>query len=63
NTSSLSGQQWVDELLAGHNDRFRNELGLHKHVFRQLSLVLDRDADLCGSWHISVAEHLCVFLH
>ncbi|KAH9052003.1 hypothetical protein EDB83DRAFT_2206325, partial [Lactarius deliciosus] len=61
--SSLLGQQWVDELLAGHDNRFHNKLGLHKHVFQQLLLVLDRDADLCRSRHVSVAEHLCVFLH
>ncbi|KAH9022581.1 hypothetical protein EDB85DRAFT_1895207 [Lactarius pseudohatsudake] len=32
-TSVLSGQQWLDELLAGHNARFYNELGMNKFVF------------------------------
>ncbi|KAI9432591.1 hypothetical protein H4582DRAFT_1789091, partial [Lactarius indigo] len=63
NTSSLSGQQWIDELLAGHDDRFYNEFGLCKHVFRQLSSVLDRDVSLCGSRHVSAVEHICIFLH
>ena len=31
-TSWLSGQQWVDELINGHDQRFHNEMGLHKHV-------------------------------
>ncbi|KAH9013976.1 hypothetical protein EDB85DRAFT_1848322, partial [Lactarius pseudohatsudake] len=62
NTSSLLGQQWIDELLAGNDNRFYNKFGLRKHVFRQLLLVLDRDTDLCESRHVSVAEHLCIFL-
>lgn len=62
-TSMLSGHQWIEELLAGHDERFYNELGLHKHVFRQLLSVLDRDAGLCGSRHVSASEHLCIFLH
>lgn len=62
-TSSLTGQQWCDELLAGHDDRFYNELGMHKHVFEQLLLVLGRDAHLIGSRHVTAVEQLCVFLH
>ncbi|KAH9012947.1 hypothetical protein EDB83DRAFT_2233501, partial [Lactarius deliciosus] len=63
NTSSLSGQDWIDDLLAGHDDCFYNELGVHKHVFRSLMAVLARDTDLHGMWHVSAAEHLCIFLH
>ena len=62
-TSNLTGQQWCDELLAGHNDRFYNELGMQKHVFDQLLLVLDRDANLSGSRHVTAIEQLCIFLH
>jgi hypothetical protein len=35
-TSILTGPMWVLELLNGHPDRIRNELGVRKHVFRQL---------------------------
>jgi hypothetical protein len=62
-TSSLTGQQWTAELLAGHDVRFHNELGLRKHVFNQLLSVLDRDAHLSRSRHVSAVEQLCIFLH
>lgn len=31
-TSALSGIAWVHELLNGHPDRIKNELGVRKHV-------------------------------
>jgi hypothetical protein len=35
-TSSLSGAAWVVELLEGHPERIRCELGVHENVFRFL---------------------------
>ena len=32
-TSMLTGQMWVIELLGGHPEHIRTELGVHKHVF------------------------------
>ncbi|KAI9431663.1 hypothetical protein H4582DRAFT_1790942, partial [Lactarius indigo] len=62
-TSALSGQQWLDELLAGHDGRFHNELGMNKFVFRRLLLVLEADAGLHGTRHVHAAEQLAIFLH
>jgi hypothetical protein len=62
-TSRLTGQDWIDELLIGHDGRFYNELGLNKHVFRRLITVLERDAGLCATRHVSAEEQLAVFLH
>jgi hypothetical protein len=62
-TSWLTGQDWIDELLIRHNGRFYNELGLNKHVFRRLIAVLERDAGLCATRHVSAEEQLAVFLH
>ena len=62
-TSSLSGHQWCNELLARHDNWFYNEFGMCKHVFEQLLLVLCRDAHLIRSWHVTEVEQLCVFLH
>jgi hypothetical protein len=62
-TSRLTGQDWIDELLIGHNGRFYNELGLNKCVFRCLITVLERDAGLCATRHVSAEEQLAVFLH
>ncbi|KAH9954260.1 hypothetical protein BGW80DRAFT_1130185, partial [Lactifluus volemus] len=35
-TSALTGEAWVLELLAGHPECIRCELGVHHHVFDQL---------------------------
>jgi hypothetical protein len=35
-TSALTGEAWVQELLTGHPERIRNELGVHKEVFEEL---------------------------
>jgi hypothetical protein len=36
NTSILRGQNWVNELPAGHPTRFNNAMGMREHVFRGL---------------------------
>jgi len=35
-TSILTGEGWVTELLAGHPEHIRCELGVHHHVFLEL---------------------------
>ena len=45
-TSVLSGQQWLEELLAGHNMRFYNELGMNKFVFERFPRILKRGRSL-----------------
>ena len=62
-TSVLSGQQWLDELLGGHDGRFYNEIGMHKFVFLRLLTTLKTDAGLQGTWHVSAVEQAAVFLH
>jgi hypothetical protein len=62
-TSKLTGQEWVDELLDGHDGRFYNELGMHKHVFQKLLKVLQRMTGFDDTKHISAEEQLSIFLH
>lgn len=62
-TSRLSGQQWVDELIAGHDVRFYNELGMQKFVFRRLLAVLEQNGQLSETRHVSTSEQLAIFLH
>ena len=62
-TSRLSGQQWVDELIAGHDMRFYNELGMQKFVFRRLLAVLEQNGQLSETRHVSTSEQLAIFLH
>ena len=62
-TSKLTGQGWVNEILEGHDGRFYNELGLHKHVFRRLVIILGRLSGLDHTKHVSAEEQLAIFLH
>ena len=47
-TSRLSGKQWVEEILAGHQRRFYNELRVQKFVFRRLLHVHGQKTGLAG---------------
>ncbi len=61
-TSALSGHGWVMELLNGHPDRIKNELGMRKHVFHALVAAL-RASGLQDSRHISLNEKVAIFLY
>jgi hypothetical protein len=61
--SVLSGQDWMEELLQGHDGRFYNEMGIHKHVFRRLVGALQRVVGLSDTRHIIIEEQLGIFLH
>lgn len=61
-TSSLTGQEWVMELIVGHPERIRCELGVHVEVFE--SLVSDlRSLGHADSRHVSLEEQLAIFLY
>ena len=62
-TSRLSGQQWVDKLIAGHDERFYNELSMQKFVFKRLLAVLGQNGHLLETRHVSTSEQLAIFLH
>ena len=62
-TSRLTGQNWIDELWDGHDRRFYNEIGLRKHVFVKLVSVLERDAGIIHTQHVSIEEQVAIFLH
>ena len=61
-TSALSGANWVRELLDGHPERIRNELGVHKHVFCALVEELQL-AEHGPSKHVYLEEQLAIFLY
>lgn len=61
-TSALSGAEWVNELLEGHPNQIRCELGVNKHVFHFLISYLQ----LIGVNHsrgITLEEQLAIFLY
>jgi hypothetical protein len=61
-TSALTGEAWVRELLNGHPERIRNELGVHKHVFDGLMFSLTT-AGLGSSKYVLLKEQLAIFLY
>lgn len=61
-TSSLSGSAWVLELLHGHPERIRCELGVHKHVFRFLVSYL-QTIGVRHSRGVMLEEQLAIFLY
>jgi hypothetical protein len=61
-TSALSGEAWVLELIAGHPERMRCELGMHKHVFAELITEL-HSLGHSHSRHVSLQEQLAIFLY
>jgi hypothetical protein len=61
-TSVLSGHAWVLELLNGHPDRIRCELGVSHDVFDLLLSDL-RGMGYKDSRHVTLEEQLAIFLY
>ncbi|KAH9953769.1 hypothetical protein BGW80DRAFT_1132489, partial [Lactifluus volemus] len=61
-TSSLSGEAWVQELLTGHPQRIRNELGVYRSTFIMLVRAIQA-LGLQPSRHVSIEEQLAIFLY
>jgi hypothetical protein len=61
-TSTLSGANWVVELLQGHPERIRCELGVHQHVFQFLISYL-QTIGVQHSRGVFLEEQLAIFLY
>ena len=61
-TSVLTGHAWVMELLTGHSNHIRTELGVHLHVFEVLIDVL-HSIGYRDSCSVSLEEQLVIFLY
>ena len=61
-TSILTGEGWVMELLGGHPDRIRCELGMSLEVYSDLISDL-RAMGYGNSKHVSLEEQLAIFLY
>lgn len=61
-TSALSGYAWVLELLTGHPDRIRCELGVSHYVFETLIHTL-RSLGHQDSQGVKLEEKLAIFLY
>jgi hypothetical protein len=54
---------WLDEILHGHPDRFKNQLGMSQAVFRGLCCVLQLECDLTDGKFIAADEQVAMFLY
>ena len=61
-TSILSGYAWLQELLHGHPERIRTELGVHKEVFLALIREL-RSIGHSDTKYVTLEEQLAIFLY
>jgi hypothetical protein len=61
-TSILSGYAWLQELLHGHPERIRTELGVHKEVFHALISKL-RSMGHSDTRYVKLEEQLAIFLY
>ena len=62
-TSALSGEAWVLELMTGHPDHIRNNLGISLDVFQSLLHVLRSNGCVQSHNGVSVEEQLTIFLY
>ena len=62
NRRNLSGTDWVHELLSGHPERIRTELGVNRGTFILLVKTLEK-CEVRSSHHVSVEEQLAIFLY
>jgi hypothetical protein len=61
-TSILSGYAWLQELLHGHPERIRTELGVHKEVFHALVREL-QSMGHGNTRYVTLEEQLAIFLY
>jgi hypothetical protein len=61
-TSALTGQDWVIELLTGHPEHIRCELGMHANAFMELISELHTMGH-SDSKFVSLEEQLAIFLY
>jgi hypothetical protein len=61
-TSALTGQDWVIELLTGHPEHIRCELGMHTNAFVELISEL-RTTGHSDFKFVSLEEQLAIFLY
>jgi len=62
-TSILSGQMWVRELLGGNPQCIKDQLGMAKHVFRQLILQIASRTSATHTRHVGLDEQVAIFLY
>src|ERR1700735_844936 len=57
-TLKLTGQEWMEELLAGHPKRIRDNLGISQEGFLQLKDILIENAGFRPTRYMTTTEQL-----
>ena len=61
-TSALSSHAWVQELINGHPERIKCELGMRLYIFKALVEALCA-VGLQDTRNVALEEHLAIFLY
>ncbi|KLO17659.1 hypothetical protein SCHPADRAFT_797797, partial [Schizopora paradoxa] len=61
--SPRTGQMYFEELYQGHHQRFYNEFGMSKLVFRRLQMELATYGGFTHTRYTTMDEQLAIFLH
>ena len=61
-TSALSGEVWLIELILGHPDCIRCELGMDVHTLKSVTLELPHHGHQASS-QVSLEKQLGIFLY
>lgn len=62
-TSALSGEAWVLELMTGHPERIRHNLGVSLDVFQALLQILSANGHVRSRNGVCIEEQLAIFLY
>ena len=60
--SRFRGEEWVQELLNGHPNHIKSQLGMEADIFRKLVADL-KSCGLAPSIHLSCEEQVALFLY
>ena len=61
--SQLTGDQWMKELLGGHEKRIRDNLGVSQEGFQYLEQLLKNERTLRSTRNMGTTEQLGIFLY
>ena len=62
-TGKLTGKKWMEELLSGHHQRSKVNLGISSEGFRALEDLLKQKGNLQDTRYMGTTEQLGIFLY
>jgi hypothetical protein len=62
-TSILTGRMWLTKFLGGNPRCIKDQLGMRKHVFKQLVWQLYLKTSVTHTHHMDLEEQVAIFLY